>query len=98
MKISNSAVTIVAATIITITGCTTLDPYTREEKTSNAAKGVAISAAAGAVVGLITGYDSRERKKRALILGGVGAIAGAGVGVYMDCLHGQPGTEAAQAT
>jgi outer membrane protein OmpA-like peptidoglycan-associated protein len=84
MNIANSAVTIVVATLLTITGCTTLDPYTREEKTSNAAKGAAIGAAAGAVAGLITGDDSKERKKRALILAGVGAIGGAGVGVYMD--------------
>lgn len=64
--------------------CTTLDPYTREEKTSNATKGAAIGAAAGAVVGLITGDDSAERKKNALILAGVGALAGGSVGYYMD--------------
>lgn len=64
--------------------CTTLDPYTGEKKTSNAAKGAAIGAAAGVVVGLITGDDSAERKKRALILGGIGAIAGGAVGNYMD--------------
>ena len=67
-----------------VTACTTLDPYTREEKTSNAAKGAAIGAAAGAAVGLITGDDSAERKKRALILAGVGALAGGGIGYYMD--------------
>ena len=47
-------------------------------------RGAAIGAAVGVVVGLITGDDSKERKKRALILAGVGAIGGAGVGVYMD--------------
>lgn len=67
-----------------VVGCTTLDPYTREEKTSNATKGAAIGAAAGIVVGLITGDDSSERKKRALILGGVGALTGGGIGAYMD--------------
>lgn len=67
-----------------LTACTTLDPYTREEKTSNATKGAAIGAAAGAAVGLITGDDSAERKKRALILAGVGALAGGGIGYYMD--------------
>lgn len=71
-------------TSLVITACTTLDPYTREEKTSNAAKGAAIGAAAGAAVGLITGDDSAERKKRALILAGVGALAGGGIGYYMD--------------
>ena len=72
------------ALLVVVTGCTTLDPYTREEKTSNATRGAAIGAATGAVIGLITGDDSAERKKRALILGGVGALAGAGVGAYMD--------------
>jgi len=67
-----------------LNACTTLDPYTREEKTSNAAKGAGIGAATGAAIGLITGDDSAERKKRALILAGVGALAGAGVGNYMD--------------
>ena len=75
---------IVVASVVGLSACTTLDPYTREEKTSNAAKGAAIGAAVGAVAGLITGDGSKERKKRALILGGVGAIAGGGVGVYMD--------------
>jgi len=67
-----------------VSACTTLDPYTREEKTSNATKGAAIGAAAGVAVGLITGSNSSERKKRALILGGAGALTGGGVGYYMD--------------
>jgi outer membrane protein OmpA-like peptidoglycan-associated protein len=69
---------------VMIAGCTTLDPYTREEKTSNAAKGAAIGAAAGVAIGLISGSNSSERKKRALILGGAGALTGTGVGYYMD--------------
>jgi outer membrane protein OmpA-like peptidoglycan-associated protein len=64
--------------------CTTLDPYTREEKASNVSKGAAIGAVAGAAVGLISGDDSAERKKRALIGAGIGALAGGGVGYYMD--------------
>jgi len=70
--------------IFLVSSCTTLDPYTREQKTSNATKGAAIGAATGAAVGLISGDDSAERKKRALILAGVGAVAGGGVGYYMD--------------
>ena len=64
--------------------CTTLDPYTREEKTSNAAKGAAIGAASGVAVGLITGDSSSRRKRNALIYGGLGALAGGAVGHYMD--------------
>jgi len=67
-----------------LSGCTTLDPYTREEETSKAQRQAVIGAAAGAAVGLITGDSSMERKQRALIGAGLGALAGAGVGTYMD--------------
>ncbi len=67
-----------------IASCTTYDPYTREQKTSTATKGAAIGALAGVVVGLISGDNSSERKKRALIMAGVGALAGGAVGSYMD--------------
>ena len=78
------AAILMAASGVLLSACTTLDPYTQEEKTSNAAKGAMIGAAAGAAVGLLTGDDSAERKKRALIGAGVGAVAGGGVGLYMD--------------
>lgn len=68
----------------TLTSCTTIDPYTGEEKTSNTTKGAAIGAAAGVVIGAISGDSSQERKKRMLIGAGVGALAGGGVGAYMD--------------
>lgn len=77
-------IALVTAVVMALSACTTVNPYTREEQTSKAAKGSAIGAAAGVVAGLITGDGSKERKKRALILGGVGAIAGGSVGVYMD--------------
>ncbi len=73
-----------ALVTLILSACTTLDPYTREEKVSNATKGAAIGAASGAAIGLITGDDSAERKKNALILAGVGALAGGAVGYYMD--------------
>ncbi len=79
-----SVVILMAASAGMLSGCTTLDPYTQEEKTSNAAKGAMIGAAAGVAVGLLTGDDSAERKKRALIGAGVGAVVGGGVGLYMD--------------
>lgn len=78
-----SVVAVLSSALI-IAGCSTLDPYTGEQKTSNAVKGAGIGAAAGAVVGLISGDNSQERKKNALILAGVGALAGGSVGYYMD--------------
>lgn len=62
-------------------GCTTVNPYTREQQTSKVVKGAGIGAAAGAVIGLLTKGDKLEN---ALIGAGVGALAGGGVGYYMD--------------
>jgi outer membrane protein OmpA-like peptidoglycan-associated protein len=72
------------ASAIALQACTTIDPYTREEKTSNATKGAAIGAAVGAVLGIATSKDKKDRKERALKGAGIGAIAGGGVGYYMD--------------
>jgi outer membrane protein OmpA-like peptidoglycan-associated protein len=81
-----SAGAAVAAALVTVMlgGCETLDAYTQESKTSSATKGAAIGAAAGAVAGLISGDDAVERRQHALILAGVGALAGGAVGYYMD--------------
>jgi outer membrane protein OmpA-like peptidoglycan-associated protein len=70
--------------VVASSACTTLDPYTREERPARAQRQAVIGAAAGAVAGLITGDSSMERKKRALVGAGLGALAGAGVGTYMD--------------
>lgn len=75
--------TVLTAAVV-LTGCETLDPYTRESKTSSATKGALIGAAAGAVVGLVSGDDAVERRQRALIGAGVGALAGGSIGYYMD--------------
>ena len=73
-----------AGLAILAAGCKTLDPYTGEEKTSNATKGALIGATAGAVAGLISGDDAVERRQHAMIGAGVGALAGGSVGYYMD--------------
>lgn len=78
------AVSALLATALLTTGCTTLDPYTGEERTARATQGAAIGAAVGAVIGLISGDDTVERRQRALLLAGVGALAGGLVGNYMD--------------
>ncbi len=70
--------------MVFISGCKTLDAYTREEKTSNTTRGALIGAGIGAVIGLISGDDAVERRQRALIGAGVGALAGGSVGYYMD--------------
>jgi outer membrane protein OmpA-like peptidoglycan-associated protein len=69
---------------VATSACTTLDPYTREEQPARAQRNALLGAAAGAVAGLITGDSSMERKKRAIVGAGIGALAGGGVGAYMD--------------
>ncbi len=85
MKIrSQKLILALAVTTVFVSGCKTLDAYTREEKTSSATKGALIGAAAGAVVGLISGDDAVERRQHALIGAGIGALAGGTIGYYQD--------------
>ncbi|HDP89862.1 MAG TPA: glycine zipper 2TM domain-containing protein [Thioalkalivibrio sp.] len=84
-KFRGAALGLLAASIA-LTGCTTLDPYTREEKTSSATKGAIIGGVVGAIIGNVSARDQdrRDRNKRTLIAAGVGALAGGAVGAYMD--------------
>ena len=77
---------ILAMTVMTVfvSGCKTLDAYTREEQTSNTTKGALIGAGIGAAVGLMSGDDAVERRQHALIGAGIGALAGGSVGYSMD--------------
>lgn len=69
-----------------LSNCTTLDPYTGQKKTSNAAIGTGIGAAGGAILGAVIGNNTGDgdSRKGALIGAGIGAAAGGGVGYYMD--------------
>jgi len=84
MKIMETSLAIIAAGAILASACTTIDPYTREERTARAQRQAVIGAVSGAVAGLVTGDSSMERKQRALVGAGLGALAGAAVGSYMD--------------
>lgn len=67
-----------------VVGCTTIDPYTGEQKTSKTVKGGGIGAVAGAVLGAATGDNAKDRRERALKGAVIGGALGAGVGNYMD--------------
>ncbi len=79
-------IAIMASSFILVSGCQTFDAFTGEEKTSNTAKGAGIGAGVGAVLAYLTNRkkSSKDRKKAMLKAAGVGAIAGGGVGYYMD--------------
>ena len=84
MKKIITAITFVS--IAALSGCTTFDPYTGEEKTTNTAKGAGIGASAALVISYMANKDKNagERNRRMLRDAGIGAIAGGGVGYYMD--------------
>ncbi len=75
---------LIATTVIVslLGGCQTLDPYTREEKTSNTVKGAGIGAVAGGVIGALA--NKKDRGKGAAIGALLGAGVGGGIGYYMD--------------
>jgi outer membrane protein OmpA-like peptidoglycan-associated protein len=83
-RVSRKRIGLACLASLTVTACTTLDPYTREEQASRTQRGAIIGAVSGAVAGLITGDSSMERKKRALVGAGLGALAGGAVGAYQD--------------
>lgn len=83
IRIRNTAAPLLASVLL-VSACSTVNPYTGEKQMSKATKGAMIGAAAGALAGVISGDDSRERRRRALIGAGIGGLAGGGIGYYMD--------------
>ncbi len=82
----NKSLIAVLTTVTFLTACTTFDPYTGEEKATNTAKGAGIGAGIAAAVSYFKNKDasSKDRRRRMLKAAGIGAIAGGGVGYYMD--------------
>ncbi len=72
----------VAMMAMVLAACSTIDPYTGEQKTSNATKGAAVGALSGAVLGAAANKD--DRGKGAAIGAVAGGAIGGGVGYYMD--------------
>src|SRR5947199_239611 len=88
MSIANpaaKAALVAAFAAVLNSGCqTTTDPYTGERKTSSATLSALIGAGTGAAIGMISVRHAKQRKQRALVVAGVGALAGGAVGNYMD--------------
>ncbi len=73
--------------LILVSGCQMSqrqNATTGETETNSATKGAIIGVVSGAIVGLATGKDADDRKKRALIGATTGGVIGAGVGYYFD--------------
>lgn len=78
---SQKSLALILSATMLVTACST-NPYTGEREISNTAFGAGIGAAIGAIGGAIVGGD--DKRKAILIGAGIGALAGGGVGFYMD--------------
>ena len=73
------------AALLGAAACTTTDPYRSAPQRNNTGTGAIAGAVGGALLGYLTNTSSGEQgRKNALIGAGIGALAGAGVGQYMD--------------
>ncbi|MBV1788800.1 OmpA family protein [Marinobacterium sp. D7] len=72
-----------ALSLALLSGCTTLDPYTQEQKTSQATKGAGIGALGGALLGAAVAGKG-DRNEGALAGALIGGAVGGGIGYYQD--------------
>ena len=86
MNTTSLKVAALAATLAAFTaGCATYTGQTTDPNDPNRTqRGALIGAAIGAAAGLLSGDDAVERRQRALVGVGVGALAGGAVGAYQD--------------
>jgi outer membrane protein OmpA-like peptidoglycan-associated protein len=74
-----------AVAALSLTACSSVNPYTGESQMSNTAGGALVGAGGGAVVGaIIGGATGNDPRIGALIGAGIGGLTGAGIGSYMD--------------
>lgn len=70
---------------LSLSACTSINPYTGDSQVSNTTGGALVGAGGGAVVGaIIGGATGNDPRVGALIGAGVGGLTGAAIGSYMD--------------
>lgn len=86
MKSMIKSTALIGLLSVALVGCTTQDPFTGQNKISNAVKGSGIGAVGGALAGAVIGNNvgGGNAKQGALIGAGLGALTGGGVGLYID--------------
>ncbi len=80
------AKTLVAAlAALSLSACTSINPYTGNTQLSNTAGGAIVGAGGGAVAGAIIGSATGADPRVAALIGaGIGGLTGAAIGRYMD--------------
>jgi len=86
MKYKNTLLASLAIGSLTLSSCTTANPYTGEQQVSKTSRNAAIGAISGGILGAVIGNNtgSGDSRKGAIIGALGGAAIGAGIGQYMD--------------
>ena len=86
MKKTHNILAALTVGSLTLSSCTTINPYTGEQQVSKTARNAAIGTVAGGILGAVIGNNvgDGDAGRGALIGAGVGGLTGAGIGNYMD--------------
>jgi outer membrane protein OmpA-like peptidoglycan-associated protein len=80
-----SKVILAGLAALSLTACTSINPYTGQSQVSNTTGGAVFGAGTGAIVGAIAGAATgNDPRVGALIGAGIGGLSGAAIGSYMD--------------
>lgn len=81
----HSKVLIAGVAALSLSACTSINPYTGNSQISNTAGGAMVGAGGGAVAGAIIGTATGADPRVAALIGaGIGGLSGAAIGRYMD--------------
>lgn len=80
LKNSTLAITV---SLFAVSACTDINTFTGDSKT-RANEGVGVGALGGALLGMLTGDNPKERRRRAIVGGVLGAAAGGVIGAQLD--------------
>jgi outer membrane protein OmpA-like peptidoglycan-associated protein len=80
-----SKILIAGVAALSLSACTSINPYTGNTQISNTTGGAVVSAGAGGVAGAIIGSATGNDPRVAALIGaGIGGLTGAAIGRYMD--------------
>ncbi|MEP7240794.1 MAG: OmpA family protein [Devosia sp.] len=80
-----SSVLVAAVAALSLTACSSLNPFTGDQQLSKTAGGAMIGAGSAAVIGAMAGAATGNDPRVAALIGaGIGGLTGAAVGRYMD--------------
>ena len=80
-----SRILIASVAALSLSACTSVNPYTGNSQISNTTGGAVVGAGAGGVAGAIIGTATGNDPRVAALIGaGIGGLTGAAIGNYMD--------------